>query len=65
MQGGNFVCYVGFSVFLYCEEGDVYGVVLVNQVWMMDLYVWLVKCIGLVVDEVVEEVLLCLQVVVE
>ncbi len=36
-QGGNFARYAGFSVPLHCEEGDVHGVVLVNQVRMMDL----------------------------
>lgn len=35
-QGGNFARYAGFSVPLHCEEGDVHGVVLVNQVRMMD-----------------------------
>lgn len=34
-QGGNFARYAGFSVPLHCEEGDVHGVVLVNQVRMM------------------------------
>lgn len=33
-QGGNFARYAGFSVPLHCEEGDVHGVVLVNQVRM-------------------------------
>ena len=34
-QGGNFARYAGFSVPLHCEEGDVHGVVLVNQVRMI------------------------------
>ncbi len=42
-QGGNFARYAGFSVPLHCEEGDVHGVVLVNQVRMMDLRARLAK----------------------
>ena len=57
-QGGNFARYAGFSVPLHCEEGDVHGVVLVNQVRMMDLRARLAKRIGLAADEVVEEALL-------
>ena len=64
-QGGNFARYAGFSVPLHCEEGDVHGVVLVNQVRMMDLRARLAKRIGLAADEVVEEALLRLQAVVE
>ncbi|VTQ24078.1 toxin ChpB [Escherichia coli] len=60
-QGGNFARYAGFSVPLHCEEGDVHGVVLVNQVRMMDLHARLAKRIGLAADEVVEEALLRLQ----
>ncbi|MGG7400777.1 endoribonuclease toxin ChpB, partial [Escherichia coli] len=62
---GNFARYAGFSVPLHCEEGDVHGVVLVNQVRMMDLRARLAKRIGLAADEVVEEALLRLQAVVE
>lgn len=51
-QGGNFARYAGFSVPLHCEEGDVHGVVLVNQVRMMDLRARLAKRIGLAADEV-------------
>ena len=54
-QGGNFARYAGFSVPLHCEEGDVHGVVLVNQVRMMDLRARLAKRIGLAAGEVVEE----------
>ncbi|EOL8440141.1 endoribonuclease toxin ChpB, partial [Escherichia coli] len=61
----NFARYAGFSVPLHCEEGDVHGVVLVNQVRMMDLRARLAKRIGLAADEVVEEALLRLQAVVE
>ncbi|CAM7054973.1 hypothetical protein ESCOCP366M_07055 [Escherichia coli] len=50
-QGGNFARYAGFSVPLHCEEGDVHGVVLVNQVRMMDLRARLAKRIGLAADE--------------
>lgn len=50
---------------LHCEEGDVHGVVLVNQVRMMDLRARLAKRIGLAAGEVVEEALLRLQAVVE
>ncbi len=64
-QGGNFARYAGFSVPLHCEEGDAHGVVLVNQVRMMDLRARLAKRIGLAADEVVEEALLRLQAVVE
>ncbi|EFB1500718.1 type II toxin-antitoxin system ChpB family toxin [Escherichia albertii] len=64
-QGGNFARYAGFSVPLRCEEGDVCGVVVVNQVRMMDLNARQAKRIGLACDEVVEEVLLRLQAVVE
>ena len=64
-QGGNFARYAGFSVPLHCEEGDVHGVVLVNQVRMMDGSPRLAKRIGLAADEVVEEALLRLQAVVE
>ena len=64
-QGGNFARYAGFSVPLHCEEGDVHGVVLVNQVRMMDLRARLAKRIGLAAGEVVEEALLRLQAVVE
>ncbi|MBS8793615.1 type II toxin-antitoxin system ChpB family toxin, partial [Escherichia coli] len=46
-------------------EGDVHGVVLVNQVRMMDLRARLAKRIGLAAGEVVEEALLRLQAVVE
>lgn len=54
------------SAFLYiAEEGDVHGVVLVNQVRMMDLRARLAKRIGLAAGEVVEEALLRLQAVVE
>ncbi|HDL6440182.1 endoribonuclease toxin ChpB [Escherichia coli] len=60
-QGGNFARYAGFSVPLHCEE----GVVLVNQVRMMDLRARLAKRIGLAAGEVVEEALLRLQAVVE
>lgn len=64
-QGGNFARYAGFSVPLHCEEGDVHGVVLVNQVRMMDLRARLAKRTGLAAGEVVEEALLRLQAVVE
>ncbi|GJL41807.1 type II toxin-antitoxin system ChpB family toxin [Enterobacter chengduensis] len=36
-QGGNFARYAGFSVPLSCEEGNIQGVILVNQIRMMDL----------------------------
>ncbi len=64
IQGGNFARYAGFSVPLRCEEGDVYGVVLVNQVRKIDLRIRQAKCIGVAADEVVEEALLRLQTVV-
>ncbi|HEM8022614.1 hypothetical protein [Enterobacter ludwigii] len=34
--GGNFARDAGFSVPLLCEERDIRGIILVNQVRMMD-----------------------------
>lgn len=64
-QGGNFARYAGFSVPLRCEEGDVQGVVLVNQLRMMDLRARQAKWLGVAADEVVEDVLLRLQAIVD
>ncbi len=63
-QGGNFARYAGFSVPLLCEEGDIQGVILVNQVRMMDLGARQAMRIGVASDETVEDTLLRLQAVV-
>lgn len=63
-QGGNFARYAGFSVPLSCEEGDVQGVVLVNQIRMLDLGARQAKRIGSASDETVEDALLRLQTIV-
>lgn len=63
-QGGNFARYAGFSVPLLCEEGDIQGVILVNQVRMMDLCARQATRIGVASDETVEDTLLRLQAVV-
>ncbi|HDR2787280.1 TPA: type II toxin-antitoxin system ChpB family toxin [Enterobacter asburiae] len=63
-QGGNFARYAGFSVPLLCEEGDIQGVILVNQVRMMDLGARQATRIGVASDETVEDALLRLQAVV-
>ena len=60
-QGGNFARYAGFSVPLSCEEGNIQGVILVNQIRMMDLGAHLAKRIGVASDETVEDALLRLQ----
>ena len=60
-QGGNFARYAGFSVPLSCEEGNILGVILVNQIRMMDLGARLAKRIGVASDETVEDALLRLQ----
>jgi len=64
-QGGNFARYAGFSVPVSCEEGDVQGVVLVNQVRMLDLHARQAKKIALATDEVVEDALLRLQAIID
>ncbi len=63
-QGGNFARYAGFSVPLSCEEGESQGIILVNQIRMMDLNARQAKRIGVASDETVEDVLLRLQAVV-
>ena len=60
-QGGNFARYAGFSVPLSCEEGNILGVILVNQIRIMDLAERLAKRIGVASDETVEDALLRLQ----
>ncbi|MCQ8780070.1 type II toxin-antitoxin system ChpB family toxin, partial [Escherichia coli] len=50
-QGGNFARYAGFSVPLHCEEGDVHGLLILNQVMMMDLHARLAKRIAQAADE--------------
>jgi len=64
-QGGNYARYAGFSVPLACEEGDAQGVVLINQIRMMDLGARQAKRIGVASDETVEDVLLRLQTIVQ
>ncbi|MDI3360742.1 type II toxin-antitoxin system ChpB family toxin [Lelliottia sp. V89_10] len=64
-QGGNFARYAGFSVPLSCEEGDIQGVVLVNQIRMLDLNARQAKRLGVAADEVVEDVLLRLQTLID
>ncbi len=63
-QGGNFARYAGFSVPLSCEEGESQGIILVNQIRMMDLNARQAKRIAVASDETVEDVLLRLQAVV-
>lgn len=63
--GGNYARYAGFAVPLECEEGDIQGVVLVNQVRMMDLDARQARRIGLAANEVVEDTLLRLQAIVD
>lgn len=64
-QGGNFARYAGFTVPVSCEEGEVQGVVLVNQLRMLDLRARQARRLGIASDEVVEEVLLRVQTMVE
>ncbi|HEY4436395.1 MAG TPA: type II toxin-antitoxin system ChpB family toxin [Lelliottia sp.] len=64
-QGGNFARYAGFSVPLSCEEGDIQGVVLVNQIRMLDLNARQAKRLGVAADEVVEDVLLRVQTLID
>ncbi|WP_152083240.1 type II toxin-antitoxin system ChpB family toxin [Enterobacter oligotrophicus] len=63
-QGGNFARYAGFSVPLSCEEGQSQGIILVNQIRIMDLNARQAKRIAVASDETVEDVLLRLQAVV-
>jgi len=64
-QGGNYARYAGFCVPLHCEEGDIQGMVLINQIRMLDLRARQARRIGLAADEVVEDALLRLQAIVE
>jgi Growth inhibitor len=64
-QGGNFARSAGFTVTLSTQEARIHGVVLLNQVRMMDLQ----QCGAIKVDtateEVVEDALLRFQALVE
>ncbi|WP_286783827.1 type II toxin-antitoxin system ChpB family toxin [Leclercia sp. UBA1284] len=64
-QGGSYVRYAGFAVPVSCEEGDVQGAVLVNQLRMMDLHARQAKKIAIATDEVVEDALLRLQAIID
>ena len=64
-QGGNFARFAGFTVALQCEEGDVQGVVLLNQLRMMDLSARQAKKWGIASDDVIEDALLRVQTLVE
>lgn len=63
-QGGNYARYAGFSVPLTCEQGDIQGVILLNQIRTMDLAARQAKRIGIASDETVEDALLRLQAIV-
>jgi len=64
-QGGNFARYAGFCVPVSCEEGEVQGVILVNQIRMMDLQARQAKKIAVAASEVVQDALMRLQAIVD
>jgi len=64
-QGGNFARYAGFCVPVSCEEGDVQGVILVNQIRMMDLKARQAIKIAVATDDVVQDALMRLQAIVD
>ena len=64
-QGGNYARYAGFAIPVSCTEGDVQGVVLLNQLRIMDLQARQAKWLAKAEENVVEESLLRLQAIVE
>ncbi|WP_054179623.1 type II toxin-antitoxin system ChpB family toxin [Trabulsiella odontotermitis] len=64
-QGGNYARYAGFAVPVSSRNGDIQGVVLVNQLRMLDLQARQAKKVDTATGEVIEEVLLRVQAIVE
>jgi mRNA interferase ChpB len=63
-QGGSFARYAGFSVVLDSQQEKIHGVVLLNQLRMLDLQARAAKKVDAVTDEVMQELLLRVQAVV-
>jgi mRNA interferase ChpB len=64
-QGGNLARFAGFTVPLISQEAKVHGVVLLNQVRMMDLQERGAIKVDTATEEVVEDALLRFQALVE
>jgi mRNA interferase ChpB len=64
-QGGNYARYAGFSVMLDSKQKKIQGVVLLNQLRMLDLQARAAKKVDTATDEVMQELLLRVQAIVE
>jgi mRNA interferase ChpB len=64
-QGGSFARYAGFTVPVSTSDGNVHGVVLVNQLRMLDLHARQAKKVATATGEVIEDVLLRVQAIID